>query len=661
MTALPQGFVLDQAAQPDYGSVIASIESGGKYDILGPVTKTGDRAYGKYQIMGANIGPWSQEALGRKLTAQEFLADPQSQDAVFQHRFNQYVSKYGPEGASKAWFAGEKGMNNPNAKDQLGTTVEKYGRRFMSALGGHSSAAAAPQEQRNAVVTQPDGANMPGGLPPGFALDGNPGEFTVDPTFSQRFGGMQPPANAPALQDELERAGRLARGEPSNKYSYGAVYPEMVRGAVDTMSSGARQAREGDGFYEKAKGAGAAAIGGLQYVGAPINAAARVLVGNPVEKLTGIPRDYTEFAATLATPGIGLPGITRAGNVASKIKPPTSEELLGTFKQAKHAPEVEAVVINPQSAVKFATKVDADLQKEWFRPNNQRQVFSILDELKNPPQGAKLTMADVDAARRRFGELAGKFGSDESAAATIAKRQLDDWMDNIKPADVIAGDVGAAQTIMREARANYSAGKLGQSLDKRVAKAEMNASTANSGLNLQNQLRTQAKNFLNSADSRSLTASERKLMERFVKGTATQNVIRWASNVLGGGGGLGTAVVGLGGMATAGAAGAALPLAGYALKAVGNSLTARQAEKLSEVLRSRSPLAKQQKAALEQWAKYAEAAQSSPPTPRAIALLTIQSRNLANNLKDAGIVVKPEELMRSITAHPGTRADENNN
>jgi hypothetical protein len=54
----------------------------------------------------------------------------------FKGRFGQYAQKYGPEGAAKAWFAGEKGMNNPNAKDQLGTSVQSYADRFTKAYGG---------------------------------------------------------------------------------------------------------------------------------------------------------------------------------------------------------------------------------------------------------------------------------------------------------------------------------------------------------------------------------------------------------------------------------------------------------------------------------------------------------------------------------------------
>jgi len=122
-----------------YGDAISSIESGGRYDLLGPLTRSGDRAYGRYQIMGNNIGPWTQQYLGQSLTPQQFLSSPQAQDAVFNGRFGDYVQKYGPEGAARAWFAGEGGMNNPGATDMLGTSVSDYARRFNAALGGGAS------------------------------------------------------------------------------------------------------------------------------------------------------------------------------------------------------------------------------------------------------------------------------------------------------------------------------------------------------------------------------------------------------------------------------------------------------------------------------------------------------------------------------------------
>lgn len=121
-----------------YRDAIASIESEGSggYKALGPKTKTGDRAYGRYQVMGANIPEWTKAALGKAMTPEEFLADPKAQDAVFDHRFGGYVKKYGPEKAARAWFGGPGAINKPGAKDVLGTSIAGYEQKFRAALGG---------------------------------------------------------------------------------------------------------------------------------------------------------------------------------------------------------------------------------------------------------------------------------------------------------------------------------------------------------------------------------------------------------------------------------------------------------------------------------------------------------------------------------------------
>lgn len=122
----------------DPANVIGGMESGGRYDAIGPAAnRKGQRAYGKYQVMDFNVGPWTQEVLGKTMTPQEFLANPQAQDAVFKAKFGQYQQQYGsPEAAARAWFAGPGGMNNPNAKDVLGTSVAQYGAKFNAGMGG---------------------------------------------------------------------------------------------------------------------------------------------------------------------------------------------------------------------------------------------------------------------------------------------------------------------------------------------------------------------------------------------------------------------------------------------------------------------------------------------------------------------------------------------
>jgi len=132
-----------------YQNAISGIESGGRYDAVGPSHPKLGRALGKYQVMEANVGPWSQVALGRAVSPEEFLANPQIQDAVFNSQFGQYVKQFGPQGAAQAWFAGPGGIGT-NRQDSLGTSVPEYTAKFNAALGSGDQA----QMPANAQPTQ---------------------------------------------------------------------------------------------------------------------------------------------------------------------------------------------------------------------------------------------------------------------------------------------------------------------------------------------------------------------------------------------------------------------------------------------------------------------------------------------------------------------------
>ncbi len=122
----------------DWANAIASIESAGSgdYSALGPITAKGNRAYGRYQVMDFNIGPWTEKYLGRRLTPEEFLASKEAQDAVFAGEFGGNVEKYGnPQDAASVWFTGKPVATGGNRKDILGTTGSGYVNKFNEALG----------------------------------------------------------------------------------------------------------------------------------------------------------------------------------------------------------------------------------------------------------------------------------------------------------------------------------------------------------------------------------------------------------------------------------------------------------------------------------------------------------------------------------------------
>jgi len=93
--------------------------------------------------------------------------------------------------------------------------------------------------------------------------------------------------------------------------SYPDTYAKMNKEAREQMSHGASQVTSPESALDVAKGLGNMALGAVGYTTSPISAAYRTVIGQPIEDVTGIPKEYTEFAAGLATPGLGLPRLMR--------------------------------------------------------------------------------------------------------------------------------------------------------------------------------------------------------------------------------------------------------------------------------------------------------------------------------------------------------------
>lgn len=124
---------------------LAKKESSGNYKALGPVINsgmyTGDRAYGKYQIMGKNVPEWSQKYLGKKLTAEQLYQNEQLQDELMRKRAQELYSKYGNwEDVASVHFTGQPLKKAGNVKDQLGTTAPKYVQDVLAFMRGDSPA-----------------------------------------------------------------------------------------------------------------------------------------------------------------------------------------------------------------------------------------------------------------------------------------------------------------------------------------------------------------------------------------------------------------------------------------------------------------------------------------------------------------------------------------
>lgn len=123
---------------------IKRVESSGNYQARGPKVESGmyagEQALGAYQVMPGNLPSWSKEALGREVSEQEFLENPEVQDSIARYKMQQSYDKYGnAEDVASVWFTGRpRSEAGGSVADVTGTTNDEYISRFSmgSSSGG---------------------------------------------------------------------------------------------------------------------------------------------------------------------------------------------------------------------------------------------------------------------------------------------------------------------------------------------------------------------------------------------------------------------------------------------------------------------------------------------------------------------------------------------
>ena len=620
---------------PDYGKAISSIESGGNYRAIGPPTKTGDRALGKYQVMGNNVGPWSEEVLGRRVTPQEFIQSPEIQDKIFQGKFGQYTEKYGPEGAAKAWFAGEEGMKNPNARDVLGTTVSSYAAKFNKAVGPTEISARA--------------------------------KAPVDLSFDDLIptGQAAKPQDGPAFADRFPAEREFAPQQPSITDAITDI-PKEVKGAANEALTNIKGIadRGGQGPVEGLVTTGKAILGVPQLLMSPITGAARSVLGHTLESATNAAgeviapelaakrdrqKDYETAKGDVDTAMSAVGGRNVPVKVP-KVAAPTVQELKSGSRAGYKSPKVEAVEINPQSTANLSAQIENDLVNQGYRNRSSSPEKAVFEEVQAliPGQGVtSVKVADLHSAQKALGIMARERDTmgqptAKAAAASVAKKHLDDYLPNISQADVLAGDATKAAEIMSDAGKNWGAAKRAEQVDTQLTRAERQAARSGMGGNAENAMRQKISVILdNPKRAAGYSAEEIKAMEEFVRGTRTRNSLRSVGK-LGVDGGL-SLLLNTG--AAVGSGGTTIPItvAGTLARILGERATSKAGVALSDLVKSRSPLASSTQKYIQ-----AQAQLKANRTPQAVAGAILASRNLANNLQSAGFNVSPAKLLSGM-------------
>jgi hypothetical protein len=656
--------------RPDYSNALSSIESGGNYRAVGPQTGKG-RALGKYQVMEFNVGPWTEEVLGQKLTPMQFLADDKAQDAVFQGKFGQYVEKHGPEGAARAWFAGEKGMNDPNRRDVLGTTVANYGRKFTNALSGPGVAVAqtAPQMPRQPqagpweAFKQPAAPEQPAG------------------PVEQRFGQMQEPANAPAL-----RAGLNQRGLEMNR---GPEQPPAAQMATD-FANAVPAASQRTSPHVDAYGGQLVSTETFEDDGGnilyrdpqtgevrPTDQSTQVAIRDPRDGVVKVfnrsdATNESAFtgAARVATGGMmaGAPTVRAALPASNKVLPKASD-IISTAKPHYRAFDAAASKIEiPADTARgivdrikgaMEATVPEHLAEEVYKSVEKiskgvgpkelpfwNRVEAEMNGLSTSTAGKSIAVDHLRDVKELIGQSSKSADARIRQAAAIATKEINKIIGEVSP---------EAAKSLKTADEIYSAGKSLQELQRKGDVAGLRAGRAGYGGNAVNTMRQTLSPIVQRAIEGKVTGfkpNEIQAMREIVEGKPGVNAARLVGQ-LSPTSGLGVIrAAGAGGTAIAAGASGGMALAIPAIGAASNKLatvmTGKQLDKLNALVAKRSPAYAEAVAKAVERFEKAQMELIKGPAPNKLAAYVSASRALSAGLTRDGIQITSGQLLKTI-------------
>lgn len=265
---------------------------------------------------------------------------------------------------------------------------------------------------------------------------------------------------------------------------------------------------------------------------------------------------------------------------------PSAEELGRYASAAYKAADDAGVIIKPQSTQRLTAAIKNDLAEFGYDPGLQSGISVVLNRLDNL-QDQNVTLKGMDIIRRLARE-AGNSAGDNGSQRALSKKiidKIDDFISDLKPSDVLAGNAKEAGNHMFRARSIWTRMKKAETLDNALTKAERRAASTGSGGNADNAMRQNVRALLdNPRTSRGMSAAERKAAERVVRGTPVQNALRLAGKLSPAGNGL-MAGLGVGGAMVNPAYG--IPsLVGLGAKAAADRMTVRNVERLSQLIRS---------------------------------------------------------------------------
>jgi hypothetical protein len=458
----------------------------------------------------------------------------------------------------------------------------------MSRFGGVPVDQPAQSGSRFGGVAVESAPSIPTGSPP-TAPQG--GEYDQSPIIQVGSGVLEGLAGLPGLPVQLASWAKGVPLEGSNLEGWGVTgwqdFAERnfgkIRAPAPTTELG-QSARKFGNFM------GGGVVGGPAAMVPSLTSFVGSEVGRKTDE-AGLTGGYGETVGAFA--GAVAPAMVR-GQTTAGIKPqsaPTNEQLKSAANAAYKEADNAGVVVNSTGVDRLSQAVKTDLADLAFTPALQPRIAAALKEIDNTVQGGNVTLKGLDTLRKiARNAYTGTMDATEKMMASKLIEHIDDFIDDVKPSELVTGDPTRAAAALKEARALWTRLKKSELVDEALNNADLRAGSTHAGANIDNAIRQNIRALLTNKKlkgNKTFTQAERNMMERFVRGGSGQNLLRWLGRSSPESGGLGT-YLGLGAAATA-PGGWMLPAAGFVSKRVSDALTKRNATILSETIRRGTP------------------------------------------------------------------------
>ena len=213
---------------------------------------------------------------------------------------------------------------------------------------------------------------------------------------------------------------------------------------------------------------------------------------------------------------------------------PSTDQQLRIGRQLYDQVEGAGVAIRPDATRRVLGEVTQGLHEQGAGYTGAEKVLpqsrAIMEAADDVGRGNTVPFRELDTFRRYVGNAAGANPANaaDTRAATGAQVRINDFLENLGPNDVDAGDVKAFTTLWPKAKEIWARMSKSQMLDDAIDNAANYQSGEASGL--RNQFR---RIVSNPKLRRGFTDAEVKLMRRVVNGTISEQILNYMGSGLG--------------------------------------------------------------------------------------------------------------------------------